>query len=261
MCSRPCHDREPGLKPIYADGRKAGSGEWSDAVDQLIVPMGEWWHSGRGTWGTGMPPAAKIDLKRVHRALFSAPAGRFVPVEVPRLTYLMVDGHGDPNSAPAYRTAVEGLYATAYAIKFAEKAADRDFVVPPLEGLWSARDPAAFTARAKHEWDWTMMIMLPDTVDEAAFAAGRDRAAGRIACLPASLRLGALKEGLCLQALHVGSYDEEGPLLARLHDEIMPAGGYDFAGPHHEIYLSDPRRVAPERLKTLLRQPVRRVDG
>ncbi len=201
----------------------------------------------------------KLDLKKTRKALFTAPLGRFETIEAPPVSYLMVDGHGDPNTVPAYRLAVESLYATAYTIKFARKADGLDFVVAPLEGLWSAPDPESFTARRKHEWDWTMMIMVPDHVDEAAFQSARAKAARKLGAVSESLRLERLEEGLCLQALHVGSYDDEGPLLARLHDEIMPAGGYAFAGRHHEVYLGDPRKVAPEKLRTLLRQPVRRI--
>jgi hypothetical protein len=199
----------------------------------------------------------KLDLKKSRKELFSAPLNRFVRVDLPPISYLMVDGHGDPNSTPTYKRAVESLYATAYTIKFRTKADGRDFVVAPLEGLWSARDPESFAARRKDEWDWTMMIMMPDFVDNDSFRRGRSRAAEKLDALPESLRLETLEEGLCLQALHVGSYDDEGPLLAKLHGEIMPAEGYDFAGRHHEIYLGDPRRSPPEKLKTLLRQPVR----
>ena len=201
----------------------------------------------------------KLDLKKSRKELFSAPHNRFVPIDVPPVSYLMADGHGDPNRAPEYKTAVESLYATAYTIKFLYKADGQDFVVPPLEGLWSARDPESFTARRKEEWDWTMMIMMPDFVDEASFQRARGRAAEKLGAISESLRLETLEEGLCLQALHIGSYDEEGPLLAKLHNEIMPGEGYDFAGRHHEIYLGDPRKTASEKLKTLLRQPVRRA--
>jgi len=202
---------------------------------------------------------AKLDLKKERKALFTAPQGEFAAVTVPRALYLMTDGHGDPNASPEYPRAVEALYSTAYALKFACKAEGRDFVVAPLEGLWSAADPNSFVERRKHEWDWTMLIMVPDFVDQAAFESARGKAQAKLGPLPASLRLEALEEGLCLQALHVGSYDQEGPLLARLHNAIMPAGGYDFAGPHHEIYLGDPRRTEPARLKTILRQPVRKA--
>ena len=211
-----------------------------------------------GPGRTGGGQVEKLDLKKARRELFTAPVNRFVPVEVPSVSYLMVDGHGDPNTSAAYRSAVESLYAAAYTIKFACKARGRDFVVMPLEGLWSAPDPESFVARRKDEWDWTMMIMVPDFIDGEALDAARPRVAEKLGTVPDSLRLERLEEGLCLQAMHVGSYDDEGPLLALLHDEIMPAGGYTFAGRHHEIYLSDPRKVAPEKLKTLLRQPVRK---
>ena len=201
----------------------------------------------------------KLDLKKTRKSLFTAPPNRFVTISAPRVSYLMVDGHGDPNRAPAYRLAVESLYTTAFTIKFACKANGQDFVVAPLEGLWSAPDPESFIARRKDEWDWTMMIMVPDHVDGEAFLAARTRAREKLGVLPESLRLESLEEGLCLQALHVGGYDDEGPLLARLHGEIMPSGGYDFAGRHHEVYLSDPRKTAPEKLKTVIRQPVRRI--
>jgi hypothetical protein len=201
----------------------------------------------------------KLDLKKTRKPLFTAPLGRFVTIQAPPVSYLMVDGHGDPNTAPAYRLAVESLYATAFTIKFASKANGKDFVVAPLEGLWSAPDPESFTARRKDEWDWTLMIMVPDHLDEGIFLAARTRAREKLGALPESLRLESLEEGLCLQALHVGGYDDEGPLLARLHGEVMPSGGYGFAGRHHEVYLSDPRRTTPEKLKTVIRQPVRQV--
>ncbi|TFI59035.1 hypothetical protein E2493_07235 [Sphingomonas parva] len=201
----------------------------------------------------------KIDLKKARKPLFTAPVGRFVALDVPPVRYLMADGHGDPNGTPDYPLAVQSLFATAFAIKFACKARRRDFVVPPLEGLWSATDPASFTARRKDEWDWTMMIMVPDHVEEADFDRARAASEAKLGKVSATLRLKTLHEGLSLQALHIGSYDDEGPLLARLHDEIMPEGGYGFAGPHHEIYLSDPRRTHASKLRTLLRQPVRKV--
>lgn len=200
----------------------------------------------------------KLDLKKTRKELFVAPRDQFILIDVPRASFLMVDGHGDLNRSPGYQMAVSSLYATAYATKFACKAEGKDFVVMPLEGLWSARNPESFTARRKDEWDWTMMIMVPDYVDDEKFLAATVRAREKIGTLPESLRLASLEEGLCLQALHIGSYDDEGPLLAKLHREIMPAGDYGFAGRHHEVYLSDPRKTAPGKLKTVIRQPVRR---
>ncbi|MBJ3786885.1 GyrI-like domain-containing protein [Devosia sediminis] len=200
----------------------------------------------------------KIDIRTALKPIYSATA-RWSEIEVPPLRYVMVDGSGDPNSAPAYKAAVEWLYSTSYALKFAAKALGQDYVVPPLEGLWWADDPADFIARRKERWHWTMMILAPDVITPDMFDAARTKAEGKLGDAPATLRLAALSEGQCLQMLHIGPYDDEGPALAQLHDVEMPARGLTFNGHHHEIYLGDPRRSAPEKLKTILRQPVRRA--
>ncbi|ODT79219.1 MAG: hypothetical protein ABS76_20345 [Pelagibacterium sp. SCN 64-44] len=204
----------------------------------------------------------KLDFRKTMKALYAPTNRHFAPVVVPALRFLMVDGQGDPNVSPAYADAVQWLYGASYAAKFGVKAARGiDYVVPPLEGLWSSDDPADFVARRKDRWRWTMMIMLPEWVDgpilEAAFAKTEKKLGTR----PASLRVEMYEEGQCLQALHIGSYDDEGPLLAELHERVMPKSGLTFAGPHHEIYLGDPRRTAPEKLRTILRQPVRPIAG
>lgn len=201
----------------------------------------------------------KIDFRKTLKPLYSPPAGEFVSVDVPRMQFVKVDGAGDPNVSTAYKTAVEWLYSTSYAMKFATRAASgKDYTVPPLEGLWWADDPAFFTSRRnKDEWKWTMMIMVPDFVERPILEQAVAKAAKKLGEAPPSLRFEPYVEGLCLQTLHVGSYEDEAPVLARLHGDVMAAGGYTFNGPHHEIYLSDPRRVAPEKLRTVLRQPVK----
>ncbi|GAA4064098.1 GyrI-like domain-containing protein [Agromyces indicus] len=201
----------------------------------------------------------KYDLKREHAELYAPSARDFSFVDVPPLRFLAVDGHGDPNSAAAYREAVEALFGVAYATKFASKRRlARDFVVAPLEGLWWAEDPTAFTARDKAAWSWTMLIAQPDWIDDDAVAAAIEVARAKTPN-PAldRLRLERRHEGRSVQILHVGSYDEEAPTLARLHDEWMPQHGLTFNGAHHEIYLSDARRTAPDKLRTVLRQPVK----
>jgi hypothetical protein len=201
----------------------------------------------------------KVDLKTLHRELYSAPRGRFVEVDVPPLTYLAVDGEGDPNSTASYREAVEALYTLSYALKFAaRKRLGRDHVVGPLEGLWTADDPGVFVRREKDAWRWTMLILQPDWVDAdlVADVARQVRDTKELAALELVERR-TLTEGRSVQTLHVGPYDAEGPVLASLHDEYLPTRGLTFAGPHHEVYLGDPRRTAPERLRTILRQPVR----
>lgn len=200
----------------------------------------------------------KVDFKKSFPDLYKPPADRFVSVNVPAMQFVKIDGKGDPNRAPAYKQAIEWLYSVSYAMKFAAKATKgKDYVVPPLEGLWWADDPADFAARRKERWRWTMMIMAPAFIDLALFTAAIDKSKNKLGTLPDSLRLERLEEGTVLQILHVGSYDDEGPILARLHDKEMPARGLTFAGPHHEIYLSDPRKSAPAKLRTILRQPVK----
>lgn len=201
----------------------------------------------------------KYDVKRAYRELYAPSAREFTLVDVPPMRYLAVDGHGDPNTAAAYAEAVEALFSVAYAVKFrSRKELGRDFVVAPLEGLWRADDPAAFVARDKSAWDWTLLIAQPDWIDEAlvAEAVAAARAKGDRPAL-SLVHLRELHEGPSAQILHIGSYDDETPTLARLHDEWMPQHGLTFAGDHHEIYLSDARRTEPEKLRTILRQPVR----
>jgi len=200
----------------------------------------------------------KTDFRKTLRHLYAA-TGAIAEVTVPKMQFVMVDGSGDPNTAAQYRTALEWLYSTGYALKFAAKALGRDYVVPPLEGLWWSKDPGDFTARRKDEWHWTMMIMAPDFIPPAMFEAAVAKAGRKLGQPPQSLRLERYEEGRSLQLLHVGSYDDEAPVLARLHEVEMPARGLTFNGHHHEIYLSNPRRTAPAELRTILRQPVRPV--
>lgn len=203
---------------------------------------------------------SKLDFKKEWSHLYNPPRQDFVTVEVPPLAYLMVDGHGDPNSAPAYREAVEALYAVAYKLKFMSKnELGRDYAVMPLEGLWWAEDMDHFTVRRdKSAWDWTMMILTPEWITPEMVTQAK-AVAGEKKELPAlaKLRLETLEEGWVAQIMHIGSYDDEAPTLARLHQEWLPANGYVEDGKHHEIYLGDPRKVAPAKLKTILRQPIR----
>jgi hypothetical protein len=200
----------------------------------------------------------KIDFKKACKALYAPPADDFVTIDVPAMRFVKVDGEGDPNTTPAYRATVEWLYGVSHALKFASKAAlDKDYTVPPLEGLWTADNPGSFVTRQKHEWRWTMMIMVPDFVIDVVFDDALAKTSRKRGAAPGSLRIEPYAEGLSLQILHVRPYDDEGPILARLHDDVMPKLGFTFNGPHHEIYLSDPRKTEPGRLKTILRQPVK----
>lgn len=205
--------------------------------------------------------AVKTDFKKTLDA-YRAPMNEFRVVEIPAMRYLMVDGHGDPNSDADYTAAVEALFPVAYRLKFLSKnELGHDYVVPPLEGLWWAGDMEAFTdSRDKSHWDWTMMILVPDWLSETHVHEAVQRVrAKRPPLRLESVRFETLEEGLCVQTLHLGSFDDEGPVLKRLHHEFVPANKLVLTGKHHEVYFSDPRKTAPEKLRTLLRQPVARA--
>ncbi|MHB8333129.1 MAG: helix-turn-helix transcriptional regulator, partial [Candidatus Dormibacteria bacterium] len=162
------------------------------------------------------------DIKKEREDLYAPNPGYFEIVEVPPLGFLMVDGHGDPNTSTAYREAIEALYAASYAVRAVTKTRrGKVHTVGPLEGLWSADDPEAFRTRDKSAWDWTMMIVQPDWVTadlvEEALAAARKKR------LPALglVRFERYTEGRSVQILHVGPYDDEGPTLERLHRDFL----------------------------------------
>lgn len=204
----------------------------------------------------------KIDFKKTLDA-FRAKRDQFRIVDVPDMQYLMLDGHGDPNTSPAFAEAIEALYPIAYKLKFASKdSLGRDYVVPPLEGLWWAEDIEVYTAaRDKSRWDWTLMLMVPDWIDRDRFLAVREvLGAKRQHERLFDVRLETLSEARCVQTLHVGSFDSEAAVLAGLHGSFIPANGLCAVGKHHEIYLSDFRKVAPEKQRTILRQPVAPED-
>ena len=199
----------------------------------------------------------KTDFKR-QLDVYTAPRGRFAVVQVPPLTYLLIDGHGDPNDSPAYAEAVASLYSLAYGLKFLSKTKlGRDYVVMPLEGLWWSEDMASFTSqRDKSRWDWTLMNLVPDWLTAEQLEVVRRAAARKGSTGVDRVRQERYEEGLSVQTLHVGPFDEEAAVLAAMHETFLPARGLRRTGKHHEIYLSDPRRTARARLRTILRQPV-----
>jgi len=199
---------------------------------------------------------AAIDFKKTLDS-YRAKSGEFRILDLPPRHYLMIDGHGDPNTQP-YSDAISTIYPVAYKLKFASKKRGHDYVVPPLEALWSAPDMASFTSRRdKAQWDWTLLNLAPDwitqtDVDEAVRAV----AAGDRPARLDDVRLEVLDEGRCVQTLHLGPFDEEAETLARMHDEFIPGAGLVMTGRHHEIYFSDTRKVDPAKFRTILRQPV-----
>ena len=199
----------------------------------------------------------KIDLKKEWKALYRPGAKLVVRVDVPPLNYLMIDGRGDPNTAQEYKDAVETLYAVAYALKFMMKkgTVGLDYVVMPLQGLWWVEDMSQFSVEKKADWLWTMMILQPEPVSlEMVEEALAQTAKKKNPPALDKVRLERLHEGASAQIMHIGPYADEASTIAKIHQYIDEIGCRP-RGKHHEIYLSDPRRAAPEKLKTVIRQP------
>lgn len=201
----------------------------------------------------------KLDLKKTFKTLYNPSPKEFSVVDVPAMNFLMIDGAGDPNTAMAYKEAVEALYAASYTLKFAiKKQLGVDYPVMPLQGLWWADDMKDFLTGRREDWRWTMMIMQPEMITLAHVdAAIKDAQAKKGLPGLTQLRFEAFTEGLAAQIMYFGLYRDEGPTIARLHEFIAAEGGA-LSGKHHEIYLSDPRKTAPDKLKTVIRQPFRR---
>jgi hypothetical protein len=198
----------------------------------------------------------KVDHKKVYKELYG-PAKKPSVVVVPTFNFIMIDGRGDPNTSEDYRETLMALYTVAYTTKFALKRAGvSDFAVMPPEGLWWL-EGAEFDLKRKDEWSWTSMIMQPEQVSKQHIDSAIRQAAEKrdTPSLP-RIRFEPYDEGLSVQIMYLGSYSEEGPTINLLH-EFAEKQGYKLRGKHHEIYLSDPRRTGPERLRTVIRQPVK----
>jgi hypothetical protein len=198
-----------------------------------------------------------IDYKKELKQLYAPSAKEVVQIQVQPLLFLMIDGQGDPNTAPEYTAAVETLYALAYALKFKVKrgASGMDFAVMPLEGLWWGAGIDWHDAGQRTNWQWTMMIMQPEHVTAALFEQALAETHNKKPALALDrVRFERYDEGLAAQILHIGPYATEGPTVARLHAFIEQQGRTP-RGKHHEIYLGDPRKSAPEKLRTVIRQP------
>ncbi len=210
----------------------------------------------------------KIDYKKTEKHLYlpKSPA----VLQVPEMVFFAVDGAGDPNTSPAYAQAMEILYGLSFTVKMSKMSGEEpegyvDYVVPPLEGLWWT-DAPGFDGKPpadKGDFRWTSLIRQPDFVNEEVFAWALERLAKKKPSLPLEkARFLRWEEGLCAHLLHIGPYDAEPASIDKLTAFIEEQGcAPDFSDVrrHHEIYLGDPRRTAPERLKTVVRHPVRRV--
>jgi len=200
----------------------------------------------------------KIDFKKRLKHLYNPSVKKVEIVEVPEMNFLMVDGEGDPNTSQSFSNAIEALFPLAYTLKFIVKRSDLgiDYGVLPLEGLWWADDVSAFAEGNKDDWNWTVMIMQPEFITQEMVETATKEVERRKN--PVSLplvRFEAFKEGKAAQTMHIGPFSQEGPTIERVHLYIEENGGQK-AGKHHEIYLSDIRRAAPEKWRTIVRQPM-----
>jgi len=202
----------------------------------------------------------KVDFKKTLKELYKPSFKEVVETKVPELQFIMIDGIGSPGEAQEYLDALAVLYPVAFKIKFLSKAKSKDYVVPPLEGLWWADDMKDFIEGNRDKWKWTMMIMQPDWITNEMFKKAIEQTQQKkpeLSKLLPKLRLEKYKEGKVAQIMHVGPYSEEGSTVQKVHDFIQNEGG-TFNGhkqKHHEIYLSDPRKANPATMKTVIRQP------
>jgi len=204
----------------------------------------------------------QLDLRKQWKHLYVPSARKVELVDVPEFKFLMIDGRIEageaPGTSPGFGEAMAALYGAAYTLKFMSKLRKEDpidYPVMALEGLWWAED-GAFAITVKDNWVYTLMIMVPDHITPEMFEDARAQVAKKRPNPALSrLRLEAFREGLCVQTMHLGPYDTEPATMEKLH-RWAAENGYRMRGKHHEIYLGDPRRAAPEKLKTVLRHPV-----
>lgn len=204
----------------------------------------------------------KIDLRKELKELYTPSPKEVEVVRIPKFQYLMIDGTGDPNVSPAFQEAVQALYTAAYTLKFmTKKEKEIDYPVMALEGLWWADDMSSFMTGSKESWKWTLMILQPKVVTKSLFSKGIKTAMEKkgLAAL-GRIRLESLEESLSIQIMHIGTYAQEGPTIQNLHS-FAKERGLELKGKHHEIYLSDPRKAKPEKMKTIIRQPVQRIKN
>jgi hypothetical protein len=200
----------------------------------------------------------KIDYKKQLKHLYNPSAKEVTVVNVPRLNFLMTDGAGDPNKSEDFLNAVEALYGLAYALKFMIKKGETgvDYGVLPLEGLWWTDDPSEFNADDKDAWKWTLMIMQPEFVTKTLYDSAVEQVREKKNPVALSkIRFEALDEGRSAQILHIGPFSEERPTIEKIIN-YAKQNGFSLSGNHHEIYLSDYRKTAPEKLKTIIRYPI-----
>ena len=206
---------------------------------------------------------SKINLKKDLKDLYNPSSGEISVVDVPSMNFIMIDGSGDPNKSQEYREAIETLYSISYTLKFmVKKEKSVDYGVMPLEGLWWADDITQFSPGNKDIWKWTAMIMQPEYISEGMYQLALKQVGKKKPSPALSMaRLQSFCEGLSAQIMYTGPYSDEGPAIEKLHRFIKENGYFaeSITQKHHEIYLGNPGRTAPEKLKTIIRQPVTKI--
>ena len=208
-----------------------------------------------------------IDYKKTQKDFYFPKTAPSV-IEVPEMVFIMVDGEGDPNTSESYQTALEILYGLSYSIKMSKKGAASpsgyfEYVVPPLEGLWWFKDGGETDVSKKNEYCWTSMIRQPEFVNAEVFEAAKTALSKKKPGLALErARLELFTEGLCAQVMHIGAYDDEPATIAGLYKFVEDSGylvDLSETRRHHEIYLGDPRKIAPEKRKTVIRYPIKKA--
>jgi hypothetical protein len=210
-----------------------------------------------------METAMNMTQNDIFKKFYSPSAKEPQILDIPPMNFLMIDGHGDPNTALEYQSAVSALYTLSYTLKFDLKkiAGSPDYKVFPLQGLWWSTDMSDFLTGNKSNWDWTMMIAQPEWITADNIDQAKKKAAAKVeANVLDKVRFEPYSEGTVVQMMHIGPYSAEGPNIARIH-EFARQQGYELTGKHHEIYMGDPRRSAPEKLKTIIRQPIKKAGS
>jgi hypothetical protein len=210
--------------------------------------------------------AGVIDFKKEQKELYQPNTTPSI-IDVPEMIFIAIDGKGDPNTSEEYVAAIEVLYGLSCGIKMANKSI-MEYVVPPLEGFWNL-DGESFQSGVeaiidKGKFSWIALIRQPDFVIEEVFEAAKIILTKKKPNLDTSkARLIKITEGLCVQVMHTGSYDNEPATIAAM-DKYAGNNGYvidiNETRRHHEIYLSDPRKVVPEKLKTVIRHPIKNSE-
>jgi hypothetical protein len=202
----------------------------------------------------------KVDYKKKYKDLYTASTGKPKLIDVPKFNFLMTDGCGDPQISPVFQEAIQALYSLTYTAKFMfkEDKSLPEYVVPPLEGLWYADDISVFDKCQKDKWQWTLMVLQPEWFTSKVLQNVKKvvKEKKESSSLLDKVRLETFEEGKSAQIMHVGPYDAVRPTIEKLFS-FIEGQRHTLRGKHHEIYLSDPRRTAPQKLKTIIRHPVK----